>query len=921
MKFRSILAVAALAVFSFTACEETENLGEAKVSVSPAEVTFDATGEKSEVVALTATRDWHIENKPDWVVVNPSTGKASTGDQAVTISVDPNKKTDTNSGFDREDDIIFTIGLAKASLHVKQAGEAGEYKVEQITCAEFIQRADSLTEYRLVGKVTSSVNTTYCSFDMNDGTATVVVWTVNNKDEWKDKVKQGGTVTVRGKYTLYTDKNGNQKHEMIDAYIEDFVAGQEEDPTKVEQITCAEFIQKADPNTTYRLVGKVTSSVNATYCSFDMNDGTATVVVWTVNNKEEWKDKVKKDGTVTVRGKYLKYEKDGNVKHEMIDAYIEKFEEGTAEPEDPTKVEQITCAEFIEKADPNTTYRLVGKVTSSVNATYCSFDMNDGTATVVVWTVNNKDEWKDKVKKDGTVTVRGKYLKYEKDGNVKHEMIDAYIEKFEEGSVTPDDPTKVEQITCAEFIEKADPNTTYRLVGKVTSSVNATYCSFDINDGTATVVVWTVNNKDEWKDKVKKDGTVTVRGKYLKYESNGNVKHEMVDAYIEKFEEGQSGGPDEPELDPKGTGTLEDPFNVDGVIKYVSALAADTASEDEFYVKGKISTVTQNYTYNVTNGNTWGNARFNISDSGEAKNEFICYNCFYFGGEKFVEGQTDIKVGDEVIVVSNVVNYKGNTPEFASGKNHLYSLNGATSSETKPTFGVEKTEITVGAAATSATIKVTGNVAWTASSSDATVNPASGQGAGEITVTFAANTDTENAKTYTVVVSTTDDVAIKSYTVTITQSKASAAGDPVVVEVNFATLPSADFPSGSANGKTSGTYTFDGYEFSFNATTKFYWNTDGYVLFGKKDSYILLPSVQGKSLTSISFKTGKGASTSVMVGVSNADGSSVVKAAEKLEKQNTDYTWEIAGTVGAQYRIVVTSAHNAQFQNLVLKYE
>ena len=809
MKFRSILAIAALAVFSFTACEETENLGEAKVSVSPAEVTFDATGEKSEVVALTATRDWHIENKPDWVVVNPSTGKASTGDQAVTISVDPNKKTDTNAGFDREDDIIFTIGLAKASLHVKQAGEAGEYKVEQITCAEFIQRADSLTEYRLVGKVTSSVNTTYCSFDMNDGTATVVVWTVNNKDEWKDKVKQGGTVTVRGKYTLYTDKNGNQKHEMIDAYIEDFVAGQEEDPTKVEQITCAEFIQKADPNTTYRLVGKVTSSVNATYCSFDMNDGTATVVVWTVNNKDEWKDKVKKDGTVTVRGKYLKYEKDGNVKHEMIDAYIEKFEEGTAEPEDPTKVEQITCAEFIEKADPNTTYRLVGKVTSSVNATYCSFDMNDGTATVVVWTVNNKDEWK---------------------------------------------------------------------------------------------------------DKVKKDGTVTVRGKYLKYESNGNVKHEMVDAYIEKFEEGQSGGPDEPELDPKGTGTLEDPFNADGAAAYIKA-NGDKESTDDVYVKGKISSVKN--TFDAEHGT----AIFNISEDGSATaTQFTAYSVLYLGNRNWEDGDAQIKVGDEVILCGKVTCYNG-TYETSSKKAYVYSINGKTSIEQSAAFSVEKTEITVGAAATSATINVTGNVAWTASSSDATVNPASGQGAGEITVTFAANTDTENAKTYTVVVSTTDDVATKSYTVTITQSKASAAGDPVVVEVNFATLPSADFPSGSANGKTSGTYTFDGYEFSFNATTKFYWNTDGYVLFGKKDSYILLPSVQGKSLTSISFKTGKGASTSVMVGVSNADGSSVVKAAEKLEKQNTDYTWEIAGTVGAQYRIVVTSAHNAQFQNLVLKYE
>ncbi len=769
MKFRSILAIAALAVFSFTACEETENLGEAKVSVSPAEVTFDATGEKSEVVALTATRDWHIENKPDWVVVNPSTGKASAGDQAVTISVDPNKKTDTNAGFDREDDIIFTIGLAKASLHVKQAGEAGEYKVEQITCAEFIQRADSLTEYRLVGKVTSSVNTTYCSFDMNDGTATVVVWTVNNKDEWKDKVKQGGTVTVRGKYTLYTDKNGNQKHEMIDAYIEDFVAGQEEDPTKVEQITCAEFIQKADPNTTYRLVGKVTSSVNATYCSFDMNDGTATVVVWTVNNKDEWKDKVKKDGTVTVRGKYLKYEKDGNVKHEMIDAYIEKFEEGTAEPEDPTKVEQITCAEFIQKADPNTTYRLVGKVTSSVNATYCSFDMNDGTATVVVWTVNNKDEWKDKVKQGGTVTVRGKYLKYEKDGNVKHEMIDAYIEKFEEGTAEPEDPTKVEQITCAEFIQKADPNTTYRLVGKVTSSVNATYCSFDMNDGTATVVVWTVNNKDEWKDKVKQGGTVTVRGKYLKYEKDGNVKHEMVDAYIEKFEEGQSGGPDEPELDPKGTGTLEDPFNADGAAAYIKA-NGDKESTDDVYVKGKISSVKN--TFDAEHGT----AIFNISEDGSATaTQFTAYSVLYLGNRNWEDGDAQIKVGDEVILCGKVTCYNG-TYETSSKKAYVYSINGKTSIEQSAAFGVEKTEITVGAAATSATINVTGNVKWTATSEKATVNPASGEGKGAITVSFDANTDTENAKTYTVVVSTTEEVATKSYTVTITQGKASAAG-------------------------------------------------------------------------------------------------------------------------------------------------
>ncbi len=459
MKFRSILAIAALAVLSFTACEETENLGEAKVSVTPSEVSLDATGEKSEVVALTATRDWHIENTPEWVVVNPSSGKASTSEQTVTISVDPNK------GNDREDDIIFTIGLAKASLHVKQAGEAGELKKgsgtleDPYSVAGVIEYCQSLgadvqsPDNVYIQGTIASVSTTYEASGTYGNATFYIVDNEGDTDQfyvfqtlylgnrkWKSgdtDVKAGDKVIICGKVVNYkgntpeTVSKGGSFVYSLNGVTEGTV--EPEDPSKVEQITCAQFIEKADPNTTYRLVGKVTSSVNATYCSFDMNDGTATVVVWTVNNKDEWKDKVKKDGTVTVRGKYLKYEKDGNVKHEMVDAYIEKFEEGTVEPEDPSKVEQITCAQFIEKADPNTTYRLVGKVTSSVNTTYCSFDMNDGTATVVVWTVNNKDEWKDKVKKDGTVTVRGKYLKYEKDGNVKHEMVDAYIEKFEEG--------------------------------------------------------------------------------------------------------------------------------------------------------------------------------------------------------------------------------------------------------------------------------------------------------------------------------------------------------------------------------------------------------------------------------------------------------------------------------------------------------
>ena len=354
MKFRSILAIAALAVLSFTACEETENLGEAKVSVTPSEVSLDATGEKSEVVALTATRDWHIENTPEWVVVNPSSGKASASEQTVTISVDPNK------GNDREDDIIFTIGLAKASLHVKQAGEAGELKKgsgtleDPYSVAGVIEYCQSLgadvqsPDNVYIQGTIASVSTTYEASGTYGNATFYIVDNEGDTDQfyvfqtlylgnrkWKSgdtDVKAGDKVIICGKVVNYkgntpeTVSKGGSFVYSLNGVTEGTV--EPEDPSKVEQITCAQFIEKADPNTTYRLVGKVTSSVNTTYCSFDMNDGTATVVVWTVNNKDEWKDKVKKDGTVTVRGKYLKYEKDGNVKHEMVDAYIEKFEEG-----------------------------------------------------------------------------------------------------------------------------------------------------------------------------------------------------------------------------------------------------------------------------------------------------------------------------------------------------------------------------------------------------------------------------------------------------------------------------------------------------------------------------------------------------------------------------------------------------------------
>ena len=239
-----------------------------------------------------------------------------------------------------------------------------------------------------------------------------------------------------------------------------------------------------------------------------------------------------------------------------------------------------------------------------------------------------------------------------------------------DGGTEPEDPTKVQQITCAEFIEKADPNTTYRLVGEVTSTVNTTYCSFDMNDGTATVVVWTVNNKDEWKDVVKKGGTVTVRGKYLKYEKEGNVKHEMVDAYIEDFKEGADPGADDT---PSGSGTLESPYNPKAAYDVAAALEKDAKTENDVYVAGKISSV--KYTFSAA----YGTATFNISEDGSTNGtQFPCYSVYYLGNRAWAEGDTQVAVGDEVIICGKLTNYGGNTPETASKAAYIYSLNGVT---------------------------------------------------------------------------------------------------------------------------------------------------------------------------------------------------------------------------------------------------
>ena len=122
-------------------------------------------------------------------------------------------------------------------------------------------------------------------------------------------------------------------------------------------------------------------------------------------------------------------------------------------------------------------------------------------------------------------------------------------------------------------------------------------------------------------------------------------------------------------------GTAEAPLTVAEAI--AAAIAnGDTASKEDYYVKGKICSI--KYEYSAQ----YGTATYNISEDGSEGTEFMVYSSYYFDNKSWQEGDTQIKVGDEVIVCGKIINYNGNTPEFASKQNYLISLNGKTSSGT-----------------------------------------------------------------------------------------------------------------------------------------------------------------------------------------------------------------------------------------------
>ena len=138
-----------------------------------------------------------------------------------------------------------------------------------------------------------------------------------------------------------------------------------------------------------------------------------------------------------------------------------------------------------------------------------------------------------------------------------------------------------------------------------------------------------------------------------------------------------------------GTGLLDAPLSPNQANIFAGTLDANKVSEESVYIKGKVAAIT--YSFDAQHGT----ATFYISADGNNDFTFQCYSVYYLENKAWIEGNTQIKEGDEVIICGKLVNYNGITPETAAKQAYIYSLNGVTQNEGGKTPDPKVQEVTV----------------------------------------------------------------------------------------------------------------------------------------------------------------------------------------------------------------------------------
>ncbi len=386
------------------------------------------------------------------------------------------------------------------------------------------------------------------------------------------------------------------------------------------------------------------------------------------------------------------------------------------------------------------------------------------------------------------------------------------------------DYSKAESKTVKDFIAAANTSTYYKLKGKV-SRFNSQYCSFDLTDETGSIYVYSVDDatKAAYSSKIKDGGTVELAGLYKNY----NGTDEVVSAHVLSYSDGEDTPATEMTIPqvlsaPVGTaaivsGTVAATYQrgfiiTDGTNYLLVYDGTKCAAKEKDKVKvsgttseygGLIQLASPEVTV-VSSGNALTLPAPKVLDAAafdaysSSKIEYISYE-----GTLSTSGNyCNVAVAGASQLTGSLayINDSFNVKSFANSVVKVTGFFvGVSGSSTKylntmvtdlvpgdsDYLSVSTTAISVAADATTASFDVKANVKWTVTSDNAayTVDPASGDKSATVAVKFAANSD-ETDKVVRLTVSTTAEVATKSYTVTLThKGKNSSSGSEVTLVI------------------------------------------------------------------------------------------------------------------------------------------
>ena len=220
----------------------------------------------------------------------------------------------------------------------------------------------------------------------------------------------------------------------------------------------------------------------------------------------------------------------------------------------------LTCDEAVQLTNAlvdggysTETYSVTGYITEVVSnvsrnqQTFWMADTKDGGQVFEAYWAN-LPEGVTEFKAGMKVTITGQLLKYVKDGNVTPEIKNADVVILEDGGGQGGD---IQHISIAEFLARADANTTYELTGVVRNISNTTYGNFDLVENGDSIYIYGLLDQDGAARQfeslgIEEGDIVTLTGTYTVYNEMPEIKNAQFVSLVKGDGGGQGGDDTDP---------------------------------------------------------------------------------------------------------------------------------------------------------------------------------------------------------------------------------------------------------------------------------------------------------------------------------------------------------------------------------------